>query len=119
MKPEILIAVFALAIALPLSAFAAQARTPAAPQADAAACVKEKFRGKGAKARRLACLESWQKQRLAEETRVRKEIENLRRELAEQCAQNPRACASKQAALDEKLQGNWRDQAGEGHASDR
>jgi len=117
MKPEILIAALALTIAAPLPAYAAQARTPAASTADIAACPKTKFRGKGAKARRLACLENWQKERLAEETRVRGEIESLRRELAVQCAQDPRSCSAKQAELDEKLQGNWRDQEGEGHAS--
>lgn len=117
MKPEILIAALALTIAVTLPVYAAQARTPAASTADIAACPKSKFRGKGAKARRLACLENWQRQRIAEERQVREEIEALRRELSEQCAQDPRSCSAKQAELHEKLQGNWRDQEGEGHAS--
>lgn len=115
MSPARLALILVLACAPAGLAFAA--KTPAA-QAEAAPCAKETFRGKGAKARRLACLENWQKQRLAEEASVRAEIETLRREIAEQCAQDPRTCASKQAELDEKLQGNWRDQEGEGHASD-
>ncbi|MEW6120414.1 MAG: hypothetical protein AB1593_10030 [Pseudomonadota bacterium] len=117
MKPGILTAL-ALSLAASLPASAAQAKSPAAAQAETAPCAKEKFRGKGAKARRLACLENWQRARLAEESKVREEIETLRRELREQCAQDPRSCATRQAELGERLQGNWRDQAGEGHASD-
>lgn len=118
MKPGIFLAVLVLSLAVPGPAFSATAKSPAAPQVETAPCAKEKFRGKGAKARRLACLENWQRERLAEENQVRNEIEALRRELSEQCAQDPRSCVSKQAELGEKLQGNWRDQAGEGHASD-
>jgi hypothetical protein len=53
----------------------------------------------------------------AQEEPGRDEIEALRREFSENCAQDPRHCASRKAALDEKLHGGWRDQEGEGHAA--
>lgn len=109
--------VFCLAAAL-APASAAQTKEPAAKAADAASpCPREQFHGKGAKARRQACLDALAKQRLAQEQRSREEIEAWRLELRERCAQDPRSCEARKAALDEKIQGGWRDQEGEGHAA--
>jgi hypothetical protein len=117
MKPGCILAALVFSLAASVPGTAAPAQSPAASRSAAAPCAKEEFRGKGAKARRLACLENLQRERLVDEKQVRAEIETLRRELSEQCAQDPRGCARKQAELEERLQGNWRDQAGEGHAS--
>lgn len=87
------------------------------PPADVQPCAKESFRGKGAKARRQACLDGLMEQR-AQEERGREEVEAWRRELRERCAQDPRRCETHRAELDERMQAHWRDQQGEGHAAD-
>lgn len=114
LKPALAGMALALACALPpaSAALAKEARAAAAPP-----CPQAKFHGKDAKARRQACLEAFQKQRLAREQQSREEIEAWRLELREHCAQDPRTCEARRAELDEKLQDRWRDQTGEGHAA--
>lgn len=97
----------ALAWAGPAPAAEPQPASPAK-----APCAKEDFRGKGAKARRQACLDELKRQAQAD----REQEEALRRDLAERCAQDPRRCEAHTAELNEKLQG-WRDRQGEGQAA--
>lgn len=80
-------------------------------------CAQEMFPGKDARSRRLACLDKLQQQQPTQGQHSRREIEALRLELRERCAQDPRNCEARKVELDEKLHAGWRDQEGEGHAS--
>lgn len=119
------IASFALTLSLVcalLPSSPALAGDQTALAADANPCAADKFRGKHAKANLKACRDKQRAQEQARaamtrEEQTREEVEAMRRDLSERCAQDPRSCAARQAELGERLQSRWRDQQGEGHAA--
>lgn len=82
------------------------------------ACAKENFRGKNVKARIQACIDTLQKKKQAQEQQHREEIEGLRIELRDHCAQSPHTCDSATARMKEKLENGLRESHTEGQSLD-